>query len=75
MNAKTFLMVASLLIAPSAAFGADGATVQPVNQKGKPVGPPVKVPDCRSCSVQRTGPTSGIITVPKPVRDKLDGQK
>lgn len=47
----------------------EGAKVQRI-EKGKPVGPPVSLPDCRSCTVEKKGPNHYEVTVPDKVRRK-----
>ena len=51
-------------------FAKEGAKGQ-FYKDGKPVGPVISLPDCRSCKVQKTGPNSYNVTIPKSARDKM----
>ena len=64
-------MIGAVLLS-SAAYAKPGAVLVPVDKSGKPVGPPITVPDCRSCKVKQTGPNSYEIKIPKTVRDKVN---
>lgn len=69
---KSAIMLALATGLCSAVFAKEGAKVQPVDKKGNPVGNPVSLPDCRSCKVEKTGPSAYTVTIPKEQQRKLD---
>ena len=68
----SILALVSVVLLSFTAYAKPGAVLVPVDKGGKPVGPPVTVPDCRSCKVKQTGPNSYEIKIPKTLRDKVN---
>lgn len=71
LNLKLAAIAALSLAAVAASAQTRTAAVGQFYKNGQPVGQPIAIPDCRSCTVKQTGPHSYDIKVPNDVRAKL----
>ncbi len=69
---KTIVLLLAMAFFSATAAAADGAKVQPIDKNGKPMGEPITLPDCKSCTVRQVGPNSYMIKVPDHVKVKVE---
>ena len=71
-SATRGVVTIGVLLLAFPAFAREGAKGGFVDGNGKPVGPVVSLPDCRSCTVTTDSSGKKTIHVPKDVRDKTN---